>query len=84
MIERLRNSLTAERAIKWGITAITAFELACNDGETISEGTDKIIEKHPILTRAVIGYTALHLMNLLPEELDLFHHATKLKRNEHQ
>lgn len=79
MIERLRNKLTAEKAIKYGSVAIAAYEIICPDTHTISEGVDRLIEKHPILTRAVIGYTALHLMNLLPEKLDLFHQATKIK-----
>lgn len=78
-MERLRNKLTAERAIKYGIAAITAYELACPSGETISEGTDKYIEKHPLLTRFIIGYTALHLANLLPKKLDAFYQVTKLK-----
>lgn len=78
-MEKLRGSLTAKRAIKWGIAAITAYEIACPSGETISEGVDELIEKHPLLTRVVIGYTALHMMNLLPEKLDLFHQVSRLK-----
>ena len=79
MIERLRKKLTAERAIKWGAAAIAAYEIICPDTHTISEGVDRLIEKHPILTRAVIGYTALHLCNWLPEKLDLYHQATRIK-----
>lgn len=80
-MERKNPSRPAEKAIKVGTLAIAAYELLCPPEETISEGTDRYIEKHPILTRAIIGYTALHLMNWLPKELDLFHQFTKLKRN---
>lgn len=64
-------------AVIGGVALIDYF---APSNETISEGTDRLIEKHPVLTRAVIAYTALHLCNLLPEKFDLFHQLTKLKK----
>lgn len=77
--EYIQPELTAKRA--WAAIAIgvTAYELACKDGELLSEGVDKAIQKHPVAVPMAIGYTALHLMNKLPPQLDLFHQATKLK-----
>jgi hypothetical protein len=62
----------------WAILmgGVAAFDALCPKGHTLSETADSAIEKHPLMTRAVIGYTALHLMNLLPEKVDLFHQAT--------
>lgn len=76
-IRSFREKINAETAIKWGSAAILAYELVCPEKQTISEGTDRLIEKHPVLTRAVIGTVALHLMNLLPEQIDPLHRISK-------
>lgn len=46
--------------------------------ELLSEAVDRYIERHPILTRAVIAVTALHLANLLPPAIDPYHWITQL------
>lgn len=68
----VKPELTAKRGwIAMGL-GILAYELACPQGELLSEGADKALETHPILTRAAIGMTALHLMNALPPQIDIF------------
>jgi hypothetical protein len=69
----VRPELTAKRGWVAVGLLVTAYELACPRGELLSEGIDRAMDKHPVAIPAAIGYTALHLMNLLPEELDLFH-----------
>lgn len=73
------SSLSAEKAWATLLGAVLVWDMACPPGETLSEGVDRLVGPHPILTRAAIGYTALHLMNLLPPQLDLFHQATRVK-----
>lgn len=70
----------------WLITGavIAALEIACPDGETMSEGVDRALE-HPTLRYAVmagIGITAAHLLNVIPEKYDPFHHALLWKHME--
>lgn len=75
----IRPELTAQRAWTALGLGVLAYELACPSGELLSEGVDRALNSHPALTRAAIGYTALHLMNLLPESVDLFHQLTVRK-----
>ena len=54
--------------------AVALYELACPDGETLSEWIDPHME-HPIRRACItgaIGVTALHLTNLLPNQVDPF------------
>lgn len=72
--------LTAKNAwIAIGI-GVTAYELACPSGQTLSEGVDRLLERSK-LWAIPIGYTALHLANCLPERLDLFHQVTELRHH---
>lgn len=74
----IRPELKASRA--WlGIAAgVLAYELLCPDGELLSEGADRGIEKHPLLVPLAIGVTALHLANVLPPRVDPLHRAMKI------
>ena len=76
----VQQELTAERA--WGVLGLSvlSYEAACPRGQLLSEGVDRAIEKHPIIVPAVIGYVALHLMNALPQQVDLLHQATRPRR----
>ena len=70
-MERPRISTMAWTGL---VAAVTAYELACPDGETLSEWIDPHME-HPLrraLITGAIGATALHLTNLLPKEIDPF------------
>jgi len=77
-----RSRLTARNGWLAVGTLVTAYELACPNGELLSEGVDRALEKHPFLVTTAIGYTALHLLNMLPEQFDLFHHACDLLKGE--
>jgi hypothetical protein len=50
---------------------VMAYEIACSEGELLSEGVDKWLAANPILTRSVIAALALHLANALPVRFDL-------------
>lgn len=74
----VQPELTAARA--WAVlgASVALYEVLCPKDEMLSHGVDKALEKHPVAVTAAIGYTALHLANLLPTELDLFHHTANL------
>ena len=58
-----RSVLTAKRG--WAAIGlfVCAYEIACPPNELLSEGVDKALERHKILTTLAIGVTALHLAN---------------------
>lgn len=59
---------------------VLAYEILCPDGELLSEGVDRALEKHPAATRLAIGAVALHLMNVLPERIDPVHRLASIIR----
>lgn len=61
---------------------VLAYELVCPSGELLSEGIDRAIDKYPKAVPFAIGYTALHLMNMLPKEVDAYHHIFRRLRHE--
>ena len=76
----IKPEITAKRtwALIGGIVA--AHEIACPSGELLSEGADKALERHPVLTTLAIGTVALHLANLLPSKLDPLHQTVNFIR----
>lgn len=68
-------------AITGLVVGVAAYDFLCPKGETISEGVDRLMENHKAATLTVIGVTALHLANILPERYDPFHRLTTLKRS---
>lgn len=76
----IRPEITAERAwIGLGVL-ITAYELTAPQGHLLSEGVDRSLEKHPVLTTLAIGTVALHLCNVLPKAIDPLHQGLNLIR----
>jgi hypothetical protein len=69
----VRPELTAKRAWACIGLGVLAYEMAAPPGELLSEGVDGSLSGHPILTRAAIGYLALHLANVIPERYDPLH-----------
>lgn len=58
---------------------VAAYDILCPKGETLSEGVDAALE-HPTFRYAAIAgiaVTALHLCNLLPEEIDPFNRCLR-------
>lgn len=79
----MREHLTARN--NWLIAGgvIAGLEIACPKGETMSEGVDRALE-HPKFRYMAIGavaVTAAHLLNVIPEKYDPFHHALLWKDN---
>lgn len=74
----IRPELTAKRT--WALIGamVVAHEIISPPGELLSEGCDTALETHPYLTRIIIGVTALHLANALPEKFDPIHRGLKL------
>lgn len=77
----MKPELTAGRAWAGIAVGVLAYELACPDGELLSEGVDRALERHRIATTMAIGVTALHLLNMLPERIDPFSHFTKFAKD---
>ena len=77
----VKPELTAKRGWAAIGLGVLAYELACAEGQLLSEGADRAIEKHPVLTRAAIGITALHLSNAIPDYLDPIHMSVKAAKN---
>ena len=70
--------------IAWGVLAagVAAYEIKCPQGETLSEGVDRALENRKFKSIVISGIavTALHLANVLPEQLDPYHQLFKLKK----
>lgn len=69
------NRLARPSTYAWtGILAsVTAYELTCPQGETLSERLDPLLESRSrYLVIGGIAVTAAHLMNLIPERIDPF------------
>lgn len=72
--------LPSKLAIAGLIGGVALYDIKCPKGETISEGVDRLIERHKLLTLGTIAVTAAHLANILPERVDPFHRLTLLKK----
>lgn len=61
---------------------VIAYDMLCPEGETISEGCDRIMESRigKVALHALAWSIAAHVTNTVPERWDWVHHATKLKR----
>lgn len=74
---------TGDWAIVAGVTAVCLYEkLVRNDSDLISNRVSAY-RKHRagrVVADAVILATAIHLMEAVPEDLDLFHHLMRLFR----
>jgi len=57
----------------WALLAagVLGYEVVCKDGQLLSECVDEWLASRPILTRAAIAATALHLGNAVPERYDV-------------
>lgn len=73
----MENPLTARRGwIALG-AGIVAYEVGCPKGELLSEGVDRALECRPWLVRAAVGAVALHLLNVLPDQIDPIHQIAR-------
>lgn len=80
----VRPELTAKRA--WLVMAgsIALYEWVCPPGELMSEGADRLINKHPAAGRAaIIGLgvvTTAHVANMFTDRRDPFKRALDIIR----
>lgn len=59
---------------------VTAYDVLCPEGETMSERVDTALEgRYRHLVPLGIGIVALHLVNRLPDQIDPLHRLTALK-----
>ena len=54
---------------------VVGYDIACPAGETLSEGADRFIGRHPCLARALVAIVALHVANTIPPSCDPIHRA---------
>lgn len=59
---------------------VISYDALCPDGQTLSEGADAYMERHPWVTRGLAAALALHVCNALPMRLDLIHWLFVLSR----
>jgi hypothetical protein len=69
----VRPELTAKRGWLAVAALVTAYELAAPDGELLSEGYDRGLEKHKMALWAATLVTAGHLLNVIPMRADPYH-----------
>lgn len=76
----VKPEITAKRS--WAVLGgfVLLHDVLCSNGQTLSEGADRALDRHPVLTRVAIGLTALHLANALPPTLDPIHQAVELMK----
>lgn len=64
-----------------GVAAgVAAYDIASPPGQTLSEGVDRWLIAHPLLTRCAVALVAAHLCNLLPDRADPIHLALIWRR----
>lgn len=76
--------LPSKLAIAGLIGGVALYDIKCPRGETISEGVDRLLEKHKLATLGVIAVTALHLGNVLPDRYDPIHNLFKAIKGENE
>lgn len=77
----IKPELTAKRGWLAVGAVVGLHELLCDTNQTLSEGVDTALEKHPVAVTLAVGTVALHLLNVLPPKIDPIHQASEwLKR----
>lgn len=69
-------------AILAGAIAIAVYEKRIEDDEDlISRRVLAYKTSHPVLTCSIVLLTTAHLLNVLPEHLDVYHHLMRVFRS---
>lgn len=62
------------------VGGVAAYDILCNEGETLSEEMDRMLESRArFIALGGVAITALHLINVLPNNIDPLHQLTRLK-----
>lgn len=63
-----------------GLAAYVAlWDMTCGRGQTLSEAVSDYRRRWPLSTIATVVYVVAHLLDLLPERIDLLHAANTLR-----
>jgi hypothetical protein len=87
--QRVRLPRLGAGELAWatlGLGVITYNTLTA-EGQMLSQQADRWIDRHPILTRAIVGIVAAHVANAAPPQVDpihwLFEGVRRLTRGPH-
>lgn len=69
-VPRWRLRMNAKQAWVVLTPGVVGYEIACREGQLLSEGVGDWLISRPILTRAAIAVLALHLRNAVPNSYD--------------
>lgn len=68
-------------AILIGAAAIAAYEkTVADDEDLVSRRVASYKATHPLLTYGIVLITAAHVLELLPEQVDVYHHLMRFMR----
>lgn len=67
-----------EAMLGWAVltVGVLVYEYHAPPGQLLSEGIDRALIRYPNLTRFVVTIVALHLLNLIPQQIDPLHRVT--------
>lgn len=74
-VPRLRLPSLAPGELAWATLGlgVVAYNSLTSDGQMLSEQADRWVERHPILTRTIVGVVAAHVANAAPSKYDPIH-----------
>lgn len=75
----MKYPLSGEQGVAVLVLLGLAHELLAEKDQLLSHAFDRWLEKHPWLVRAVTAVTVLHLLNLLPHQIDPYHQVGNSK-----
>lgn len=78
----MAGRLNAGHGWRFLIAGILAWEITCAEGELLSHGFDRLLERHPVWPRFAVLIVAFHLINWLPSRVDplaAVFHVTRAK-----
>jgi hypothetical protein len=59
---------------------VAGWDSMCPRGHTLSEGVGRYHQARPWLTRLTVAYLVAHLLDWLPQRVDILHRLTKGRR----
>ena len=74
----------ADRAWLTLAAGITAWDLTCPPGQTLSAAASRYHRRRPWLTRTAIAYLGLHLLGVIPARVDPLHTLTRVRTTPHR
>lgn len=69
---RFRLPSLAPGELAWATLGlgVVAYNSLTSEGQMLSEQADRWVDRHPILTRSIIGIVAAHVANAAPSRID--------------